>query len=383
MSAAYLSYSRHDHSAAELILHSLRDAGVTVEDTDDLIRKAPIGVSLPEYLYQHITAAQFFILLWSRAAAASQTTKDNIRHAIEAWSSGRLLLATLDDTELPLGLRDLAPVAVRIGTDGPDSRSLIDRARQIVREQAIPPPVAAQEIPLRRVRLHGPSRWRKRAVEYFLYALVALFLFVSAYMRSFYFGESFSDDLFRSVRPALRLAFAAAFILLVGAAIGALTLAIWQRARHRRSLAAAAKLISPSTSATSQTDSGQVFVSYSRRNQQIVDQVVQEIEQSGFPVWIDRKSTSSGRYAAPIVQAIKSCKLVALMCSQDAFSSDHVIREIYVAGDHKKPFIVFQIDQSEFPDDVLYFTSGFPRVPIADIDVTRLRSEINRLVAAL
>ena len=93
-------------------------------------------------------------------------------------------------------------------------------------------------------------------------------------------------------------------------------------------------------------------------------------------------STGSGRYAAPIVQAIKSCKLVALMCSRDAFSSDHVIREIYVAGDNKKPFIVFQIDQSEFPDEVLYFTSGFPRVPVSDIDMTQLRSEINRIVAA-
>jgi hypothetical protein len=32
-----------------------------------------------------------------------------------------------------------------------------------------------------------------------------------------------------------------------------------------------------------------------------------------------------------------------LMCSADAFKSDHVIREVYVAGDNKKPFIMFLI----------------------------------------
>jgi len=98
-------------------------------------------------------------------------------------------------------------------------------------------------------------------------------------------------------------------------------------------------------------------------------------------VWIDRQSTGSQRYAAPIVRAIRSSKLVALMCSQNAFASDHVIREVYVAGDYKKPFIAFQLDPTEFPDEVLYFVSGFPRVRVEAVDLAQLRSEIARLVA--
>ncbi len=67
------------------------------------------------------------------------------------------------------------------------------------------------------------------------------------------------------------------------------------------------------------------------------------------------------------------------MCWRSAFASDHVIREIYVAGDFKKPFIAFQLDPTDIPDDVLYFVSGFPRIPIASVNQQQLRSEIARL----
>ena len=115
--------------------------------------------------------------------------------------------------------------------------------------------------------------------------------------------------------------------------------------------------------ATAPRDAPLIFVSYSRQDGQTVDQLVQVIEQAGYTVWIDRQSTGSQRFAAPIVKAIRMSKLVALMCSRHAFESDHVIREVYVAGECKKPFIAFQLDPANFPDDVLYFVSGFPRVP--------------------
>jgi len=123
-------------------------------------------------------------------------------------------------------------------------------------------------------------------------------------------------------------------------------------------------------------------VSYSHQDREAVEQLVGHIEQVGYAVWIDREATafSSRRYAAGIVNAIRTSKLVALMCSRNAFASDHVIRELYVAGDCKKPFIAFQLDVTEFPDDVLYFVSGFPRLPVSTMDAQQLRSEIARLI---
>jgi TIR domain len=123
-----------------------------------------------------------------------------------------------------------------------------------------------------------------------------------------------------------------------------------------------------------------IFVSYSRKDADAVDRLVHHLEDLGFQVWIDRHSTGSQRYAAQIVGAIRASKLVALMCSRNAFASDQVIREVYVAGDNKKPFIVFQLDLTDFPDEVQYFISGFPRIEVANLDLQGLRSEIVRVV---
>jgi TIR domain len=124
-----------------------------------------------------------------------------------------------------------------------------------------------------------------------------------------------------------------------------------------------------------------VFISYSRRDSDIVESLAKRIEKAGYDVWMDRDSTGPHRYAADIVRAIKDSRLIALMCSQNSFSSDHVIREVYVAGDAKKPFIVLQLDKAEFPDEILYFITGFPRVPANPLDETLLRSGIARFVA--
>ena len=130
------------------------------------------------------------------------------------------------------------------------------------------------------------------------------------------------------------------------------------------------------------SDGVRVFVSYSRQDGRTVEQLVRQIEELGYAVWIDRQSISAQRYAGSIVAAIRTSRVIALMCSQNAFTSDHVLREVYVAGDYKKPFIVFQLDSANLPDEILYFVSGFPRLPIATVDRQQLRSEIARLLAA-
>jgi hypothetical protein len=67
------------------------------------------------------------------------------------------------------------------------------------------------------------------------------------------------------------------------------------------------------------------------------------------------------------------------MASSNSFSSDHVVRELYVAGDHKIPFISVQLDQSEFPDDFVYFLSGFPRTA-PPIQPEWLKAQLSRYV---
>ena len=69
------------------------------------------------------------------------------------------------------------------------------------------------------------------------------------------------------------------------------------------------------------------------------------------------------------------------MCSRNAFASDHVVREVYVAGDFRKPFLAFQLDQTQFPDDLIYFLSGFLRIPADPDEPEHLKEEIRRYVS--
>lgn len=124
-----------------------------------------------------------------------------------------------------------------------------------------------------------------------------------------------------------------------------------------------------------------VFISYSRRDRDRVQPLVREIEQQGHLVWIDTRATADSRYAGPIVQAIKACRAVALMCSSNAFDSDHVVREVYLAGDYKKRFIAVRLEQSEFPDDFNYFLTGYPRVDATGRSPIEVARDVNRLLA--
>jgi hypothetical protein len=165
-------------------------------------------------------------------------------------------------------------------------------------------------------------------------------------------------------------------LLLVGVMIGLGASWAWSvRARRRPKRLEIVTLMQGAAA----DGTGQVFVSYSHKDVETVEQLVRQIKGMGYSVWIDQQVTGPQRYAKQIVGAIRTSKVVALMCSQNAFTSDSVIREINVAGDMKKPFIAFQLDLSEFPDEVLYFVSGFPRIPIANLNPERLRTEFSRL----
>ena len=102
MSQVFVSYASTDSAAAQRIERALKAAGMSVD--------SPKTTSPPE-----IKSAQCILIVWSRAAAESESLQEEVRRAVWAWSSGRLLIAVLDDAPLPIGLRDVTPI--RIGEE--------------------------------------------------------------------------------------------------------------------------------------------------------------------------------------------------------------------------------------------------------------------------
>jgi hypothetical protein len=102
-----------------------------------------------------------------------------------------------------------------------------------------------------------------------------------------------------------------------------------------------------------------VFVSYARANQGVVLPVIEAAKQL--------RASASGSISKGLLQAMaglaKLCARsasprVVVMCSQAAFESDHVKREIYLADRYQKRLVPVLIEQAEPPEDFEYFFAG-------------------------
>jgi hypothetical protein len=338
-----------------------------------------------EALKKELQSADCVVAFWSKAAAESSWAQWGVRAAIRAWSYGRLLLASLDDTPLPVGLRDISPIMIGGGSESAVNE-LIERAKAIgAAHSGIARPASEEKITwlasaggtisLLTARVGNRVFWALRPPENFLVYVAVGILSVSAIV------AIMTDRSGQAPGPALvevvRLSVIAAW--LVGILVGVGVAWAWGVRKRRAAKSLPIANLSP---AVAPKDVSQVFVSYSHQDVGTVDGLVKQFQAMGYTVWIDREVAGTRRYAGQIVGAIRTSKLVALMCSRSAFASDHVIREIYIAGDYKKPFIAFLLDLTDFPDEVQYFLSGFPRIPIASVDSHQLRSQIARIVTA-
>ena len=431
MAQVLVSYSRADEERARHIVEALGRSGFRVSQPRDF----PLGVSMADAVAQQIERADCVVVVWSRAAARSEWVQREVHLAIEAWSAGKLLLVSLDDAPLPVGLRDLE--AIPFG-GAQNTYDVVARVAQMV-HGGQEPRAMATHAPIAQAR-RPASGARRGPVA--LGAILGLLLFAGIGAYWFSMGSApppaepvggsaeqpgkgaeapepsapapqpppppnegaeqpagdgglllpespqeepgtlpsmeINPDLERPADPLLVALATGLFGILVGAG---LAFVLWRMSRRRAERPETASVAPARPQAAAALPEGMpVFVSYSRADLRDVDRLVKQIEQAGYGVWIDRQAHGSQRYAAPIVRAIKSSQLVALMCSQNAFASDHVIREIYIAGDCKKPFLVFQLDSSEFPDEVLYFVTGFPRLSVTALDPQGLRTELSRLL---
>jgi hypothetical protein len=387
MISAFLSYAREDRAIAEAVASALVAAGVQVATPESAVE---LGGNFAAAIEGRIIEADCVIVLWSTAAVRSEWMEREVKLAIKAWARDRLVLVRVDDADLPPGLRDIP--AIDLASD---------------RERGIAEIVRRSGFGIHRLasaasRPMGEAARRRRWVllAALLLSLIAVAILTFVYLgprvevRNTFLGvaqnlgPAAAPAPLSRVRASHSLGPSIFVIIAVGVTLSG-ALVVWVVIRivkrsYRAAVPPAVRLSStmPLPAAPSPSAAHEVFVSYSRRDERLVDRLVAEIESAGLRVWIDRQAEAHGmqRYAAPIVAAIRSSRLVALMCSQNAFASDHVVREVYVAGDFRKPFIAFELDSSEIPDELLYFLSGFPRVPAEPIDPRLIQSEIARFL---
>jgi len=126
-----------------------------------------------------------------------------------------------------------------------------------------------------------------------------------------------------------------------------------------------------------------VFVSYARANDMTVLPLVEAAKRAGRKFWLDQQGISAGDgWAGEIVRAIKAAGGVVVMCSNAAFESDHVKREIYLADRYKKKLVPVFIEHAEPPEDFEYFFAGVQSLNLYDTPEEERSEALVRILGA-
>jgi TolB-like protein/Tfp pilus assembly protein PilF len=99
-----------------------------------------------------------------------------------------------------------------------------------------------------------------------------------------------------------------------------------------------------------------VFISYASQDVAVANAVVEALECHGAKCWIAPRDVVPGEfYSGAIVHAIDAAKVIVLVLSENAATSQHVLREVERASSKRHPVVAFRIDLAPMPAELEYF----------------------------
>lgn len=377
----FLAHVPANRETAEALEKFLERRGQFVELDDGQTAMRPVQPS------------DVLVLLMSKDFVFAPTRLRLEQRALDAWAEQRLIVAKLDRSIAPVGLRDLPSIDASFEAKREFTwQEVASAIRERARAPTAPtdPVSASQRPPAPRKKgngLHGAIV----ALGLFLLAIPGLV--VAAALLSIWLVNRIGPrpggwtDLRAGVdalggrygvQPLLvEIVFAAALLvtlLVIGVFIGRLFI--------RPKAGDATREAAPPVVAKEPEPPGNaVFVSYARANAAAVMPVIEGAKRNGSVFWLDQKSIGGGDgWAGEIVRAIRGAADVVVMCSKAAFESDHVKREIYLADRYKKRLVPVFIEDATPPEDFEYFFAG---VEFLKLFETPEAQRADALVAAL
>lgn len=150
----------------------------------------------------------------------------------------------------------------------------------------------------------------------------------------------------------------AAGLILLGA------LAALYRLSQRRKRVAPSSPGAP-TSTSGHSDAVDLFLSYSRRDEKRVLPIADRLRSAGLNVWMDQSGIDGATlWAQEISDAIRRAKVCVLFGSASSYGSPHVIREVSLACEERKPILPLQLDSVETPSAMRYQLAGIQHIAL-------------------
>lgn len=111
----------------------------------------------------------------------------------------------------------------------------------------------------------------------------------------------------------------------------------------------------------------QIFISYSRRDKTFVDELVHDLTDTGYDIWLDREDIVGGEsWRTSIVEGISSCSAFVLIVSPHSVASENVAKEVSLAEKYKKVIIPVIHQECEIPKNMEYQLAMAQQVSMDD-----------------
>ena len=102
-----------------------------------------------------------------------------------------------------------------------------------------------------------------------------------------------------------------------------------------------------------------IFISYSREDQEHVFPVVDKLRKQGLDIWIDQEGIHGAKlWSQEIVNAIENSKVFILFASTKAFVSKNVTKELALASESDKHILPVFIEDADVPAAMKYQLAG-------------------------
>jgi|GEM_PF-6214911 len=112
-----------------------------------------------------------------------------------------------------------------------------------------------------------------------------------------------------------------------------------------------------------------LFISYSRKDTDVVKSIVTKLQTHGFTVWIDENGVESGdAFKSVIAGAIKESKLFLFFSSISSNESHWTIKEVNLAVHLRKEIIPVKLDGTEYCDSILFDLAGLDYIDYANLE---------------
>lgn len=102
-------------------------------------------------------------------------------------------------------------------------------------------------------------------------------------------------------------------------------------------------------------DQRDIFISYSRKDQEKADLICQYLDKYGISYWIDRESIHHGNnFKVEIIEAIQTSKVLLFISSVNSNKSPNTVKEVSIAENYGKVVIPIRIDDSAYDMSLEY-----------------------------